>query len=94
LAITYYGRLTIGIGMELNHPFQKRGLSVGDVADRLSRHWLGQKADEVTGMSRLKGDADLALRLKPTNTGAVTGARIDHDERPLTIVDFNAGRGG
>ena len=61
--------------------------------NRLTRLRLRQKADEIAGMTGMKGDPDLALRLEPANTGAMPSAWINHDERPLMLVDLDAGRG-
>ena len=38
----------------------------------------------------MKGHADLAVRLEAADAGAVAGARIDDDERPLSRIDLDA----
>ena len=36
--------------------------------------------------------ADLAVGLEAADAGTVSGARIDHDERPARRIDLDAGR--
>ena len=84
--------LPSAFGVERDHALEKRGLCCHDVLNGLTRHRLGQKADEVAGMARLEGDADLALRLEAANAGTVAGAWIDDDEGPLLLIDVHAFR--
>ena len=76
--------------MKRDHAFEKSGLGARDILDRLPGHGIGQEADEVAGMARLQGHADLALRLEAANARPVAGARIDDDERTLAFVDLDA----
>ena len=69
---------------------RKAASAVDDVLNGLTRDGLGQEADEVAGMAGLKGHADLALRLEAADAGAVAGAWIDDDERPLLVIDLDA----
>jgi hypothetical protein len=50
--------------MKRAYGFYEGRFSVDDVFDRLSRNRLGQKADEVTCVSRLKRGSDFAVRLE------------------------------
>ena len=83
LAVADHHRLAVGLGVQLDHPLEERGLGRHDVLDRLARHRLGQEADEVAGMPGAHGDADLAVGLEAADPRAVAGARVDDDERPL-----------
>ena len=62
-----------------------------DVLDRLAGHRLGQEADEVAGVAGAHGDADLAVGLEAADARPVAGARVDDDERPLALIDGDAG---
>ena len=92
LAIADDRGLAVGFGVERDDALEKRGLCCHDVLNGLTRDRLGQKADEVAGMARLEGDADLALRLEAANAGTVAGAWIDDDEGPLLLIDVHAFR--
>ena len=78
--------------MEVDDPFEKRRLRVGDVLDGLARHGLWQEADEVAGVARLERYPYFTVSLEAANPGAVPGARIDNDEGAFVAVDFNARR--
>ena len=82
--------LPIGIRMQRDHLFQEYRFGARDVLDRLSRHRIGQEADEIAGMARLQGDADLAVRLEAADARTMAGARIDHHKRTARGVDFDA----
>ena len=92
LAIADNRRFAVSLGVERDYPLEKSSLGLGDVLDCLARHWLGKEADEVAGMTGLESNADLTLRLETADTRTMAGARIDDDERPLVLVDFDAGR--
>ena len=65
----------------------------GDIFDGLTGHGLGHKADEVTGMTRLHGNADFAIGLEASNPRAMAGPRVDDHERPSTRgINFNSRR--
>ncbi|MFK4515631.1 hypothetical protein ABIF20_002996 [Bradyrhizobium japonicum] len=65
------------------------GFRARNAFDGLPGHRLRKKADEVAGMPRLHGDADLAIGLEAADAGSMAGARIDHDEWTPTHVDLN-----
>ena len=90
LAVADHAGLAVGIGMPLDHLFDEDRFGARNALDGLARHGFGQEADEIAGMARLHGDADLAVGLEAADAGAVTGARIDHDERPALQVDLHA----
>ena len=92
LAVADHHGLALGIGVQLAHLAQERRLGVHDVLDGLARNRVGQKADEVAGMAGGHRDADLAVGLEAADAGAVAGARVDHHERPLALLDRDAGR--
>jgi len=57
------------------------------VLDRLTRLWPRQEAYKIAGMARPQGDADLAVVLHAADAGAVTRARIEHNDGPLAGID-------
>src|SRR5262245_19517563 len=65
-------------------------LRAGNALDGLARHGFRQEADEIAGMARLHGHANLAVRLEAADAGTMTGAWVDHDERPALHVDLDA----
>ena len=77
-------------GMQGDDLFDKDRLGPCDVLDRLAGHRLGQEADEVTGMTGLHRDADLAVRLESADARPVAGTRIDHHERAALVIDLHA----
>jgi len=70
----------------------KGSLGTADILDRLARHRLGQKANEVAGMAGGKRDADLAILLHAADPRPVPGARVDDDEGRLRPVHLEADR--
>ena len=90
LAIADHAGLAFGIGMQRDDLFKEHCFGARNVLDRLARHGVGQKADEITGMSGLERDADLAVRLEPADARAVPGARIDDNERPAQRIDLDS----
>ena len=61
-----------------------------DILDRLTLDRVGSEADEVDRMTRLEGLADLADRLEAPDARPLAGTRVDHDHRPLGLVDHRA----
>ena len=90
LAVAYHAWLSVGVGMPLDDLLDEDRLGARDAFDGLARHRFGQEPNEVAGMARLHGDADLAVGLEAADSGAVASAGIDHDERPAFKVDLNA----
>ncbi len=76
--------------MPLDHFLDEDRFGARDPFDGLARHGLRQEADEVAGMACLHGDTDLAVGLEAPDARAMTGARVDHDERPALLVDLDA----
>ena len=76
--------------MTLDDLLDKTGLGFAHILDRLTGHRVGQKADEVARMARGERDPDLAVVLHAADPGAMPGARIEDDERPLARVDRGA----
>src|ERR1700761_4640066 len=79
--------------MERDHLFDEDRLRPRDVSDGLTGHWLWKKPDEVAGMPRPEGNSDLAVGLKASDAGTMSGAWIDDDEGSLCLINFDAGRG-
>ena len=77
-------------GCKRNDLLEKDRLGARDVLDRLARHGIRQKADEIAGMPGLERDADFAVGLEAANARTVSGARIDNDERPALRIDLDA----
>ena len=94
LAVADHHRPAVGLGVQLDHPLEERGLRQHDVLDRLPRHRLGQEAHEVAGVAGRHRDADLAVGLEAADARPVPGARVDHDERAFLGIDLDAGRRG
>jgi hypothetical protein len=78
--------------MPLDDLLDEDSLGARNAFDRLTRHRLGEETDEIAGVTRLHRDADLAVGLEAADPRAVTGARIDHDERPALLIDLDAFR--
>ena len=75
--------------MERNDLFQEHGFGAGDIFNGLTRHRLGHKADEVTGMTRLHGNPDFTISLEAADTRPMSGARIHDDEWPASWIDLH-----
>jgi len=72
------------------HLRDKTGLRLADILDRLAGHRVGQKSDEVAGMTRGQHYPDLAVVFHAADAGAMPGARVKDDKRPLALVDRGA----
>jgi len=92
LAVADQARLPLGVRMAFDHLLDKTGLGLAHILDRLTGHRVRQKADEIAGMSRGERDPDLAVVLHPADPGAMSGARVEHDERSLVLVGGCASR--
>ena len=69
LAIADHAGLAVGLGMKLDDLLEEDRFGARNVLDRLARHRIGKKADEIAGMAGFEGDADLAVRLEAANPG-------------------------
>ena len=78
--------------MQLVHLAEKRDLGGPHGLDRLAGDRLREEHHEVARVGVLERDADLAVHLEAADAGAVAGARVDDDERPLLRVGQRAGR--
>src|SRR5258706_2785931 len=90
LAVAYHTRLSVGLGMPFDYLLDEDRLGARDSFYCLARHGFGQEPDEIARMTRLHGDADLAVGLEVADSRAMTGAGVDHDERPAFEVDLNS----
>jgi hypothetical protein len=63
-----------------------------NVLDRLAGHRFWEKSDEIAGVPRFEGDADLAVGLEAADTGAMASARVDDDKWPPRQIDMNSSR--
>src|SRR5271155_2039909 len=79
--------------MGFAYPFDEDGGHPRHILDALAVHRLGCEADEIDRVSEPERIADLADRLEAADTGALAGARVDNDHRPLALVELNTGRG-
>ena len=68
--------------MQSNDLFEEYRLGARDILDRLARHGVRQKSDEITGMAGLECHADFAVSLEAADARTVTGAGVDDDKRP------------
>src|SRR6185295_4031155 len=92
LTVTDDRRLALRIRVHCDHPLEKRRLRMCDVFDGLAWHRLGKEADEIAGMTRFEGNADLAVCFEAANAGPVAGAWIDNHERAFACVDLSTFR--
>jgi len=90
LAIADQTRLAVGVRVTLDHFLDKAGLRLAYVLDPLTRHRVGQKADEVAGITGGERHTDLAVVLHAADTRAMPGTRVEHDEWPLARIDRGA----
>src|SRR5258706_3740179 len=90
LAVAYHTRLSVGLGMPFDYLLDEDRLGARDSFYCLARHGFGQEPDEIARMTRLHGDADLAVGLEAADSRAMTGAGVDHDERPAFEVDLDS----
>ena len=82
LAVPDHAGLAVRVGMERHDLLDEDRFGARDVLDGLTRHRVREEADEIAGVTGLKGDADLAVGLEAANAGAVAGTRVDDHERP------------
>ena len=87
LAITYQARLALGVRMSSHDLFNKPSFCLANGFDCLTGHRIGQKTDEIAGMTCRKRDADLAVVLHASDPRAVAGARVENDKRSLVPFD-------
>jgi hypothetical protein len=71
---------------------QEACLGARDGLDGLARAGIAEERDEVARMPGAQRDADFAVGLEAADAGAVSGARVDHDEGALGRVGRHAGR--
>src|SRR5215472_2643796 len=86
-AIADQTRLALGVWMSLDDLIDEPGLGLANIFDRLARHWVRQKTDEIARMAGLERNADFAVVFHASNTGTVAGARIEDYKRPFVRVD-------
>jgi hypothetical protein len=89
LAITM--GFSVGFGMATGDLLDENRFGPADVLDRLSWHWFGREADEVTWVSGPDRHADLALRLHASDSRPMSGARIDDDDWRLGWINVSPG---
>ena len=87
LAVADQTGLALGVRVALDNLLDKAGLCLAHILDRLTGDRVGQKADEIAGMACCERDPDLAVVLHAADPGAMPGARVENDERPLVRVD-------
>jgi hypothetical protein len=90
LAVADHAGLALGFGVQLGDFLDETRFRRRDIAQGLTRHRLGVEHDEIGGMAGAQRHSDLAVLLHPAHAGAVAGARIDDDERPLLRIDGHA----
>ena len=75
--------------MEADDFLDEHGFGARDPLDCLSRHRLGQEADEIAGMPCFHRNADFAVRLESPDSRTMPGTGIDHDERSPVEINFD-----
>src|SRR5579863_899 len=90
LAVTVkdWCRPRVATGNGLNEPAQ----SMKHIGDRLALARLRKEGDEIDRIPLMQGNADFRLALEAADARALTGTRIDNDDRRLGWVEtiFNA----
>src|SRR5271165_1130464 len=92
LAIADKAGLALGGRVKLDDFLDKPRLGLADVLDRLARHRVMQKADEIARVAGCERDADFTVVLHPADAGTMPRARVEDDERTLGLVDDSARR--
>ena len=82
--------LPLASGCSSDDLFDEDRLGASNIFDRLTRHGLRQKSNEVARMAGFKCNADFAVGLESANSRTVTGARIDDDKGPQLRIDVDA----
>ena len=75
--------------MQRDDLLQEDRLGPRYIFNSLARHRLGEKSDEIAGMSRLEGNTDFAVGLEAADSRPMSGARVDDDEGAARRVDFD-----
>ena len=91
LAIADDSGLAAAAGVQLADLAHEGRFGAHDVLDGLAGNGIGQKANEVAGMTSLEGRADLTIGFEAANAWAVARAGIDHHERPLLGIGRRVG---
>ena len=89
LAVADHTGLSISLRMQLDDFLEERRFGQCYVLDGLPRHRIRQEADEIARMAGLHRDADFAVGFEAADSGAVSGARVHHHERPARHVDLD-----
>ena len=92
LAVADDAGLALGIRMQLDDLLEEDRLGMHDVLDGLPGHRFRGKAHKIAGMPGTHRHAKFAVGLEPADAGTVPGARVDHDEGALALVDADTGR--
>lgn len=87
LAVADQARLALGVRVSCRDLCDKPGFCLANVLDCLTRNRIGQKADEIAGMTCRKRDADLAVVLHAADPGTMAGARVENNKRPFVPFD-------
>src|SRR5204862_1720932 len=90
LAVPDHARFAVRVWMQRDDLFEKFCFSAANIFDGLTGDRLGEKADEIAGMARCKGNADPAVGLQSSDTRTVPGARVDDDERAPFRIDSDS----
>jgi hypothetical protein len=75
--------------MQLAHLFQEADLGIAHVGQGLIAVGPGKENQKVDGVAGIQGHADLGILLGPADAGAVTGTRVEYNDRPA--FRFGAG---
>jgi hypothetical protein len=67
--------------MAARHLLDEPTQGVEHVGDGLARARLRKENDELDGIPLVQGNADFRLALEAADTRAMTGTRIDNDDR-------------
>jgi hypothetical protein len=90
LAVADQARFALGVRMARGHLLDKTGLRFAHILDRLTGHRVRQKADEIARMACGERDSNLAVVLHAADPGAMPGAWVKDNERPLARADRGA----
>src|SRR5215471_21053021 len=75
--------------MQVNDFLQKFCFGAANIFDRLARHRIGKKSDEVARVAGPQRDANFTVGFEAADSGPVASTWIDDHKRSSTRIDFD-----